>query len=143
MSNYGKLLLTTGLLSLCSVLPVTAQVGNGVAFTTPFPFYVGQAKMPAGSYTLIEPENFGSHVITVRSDDGRVAASTQVIGTRSLQPERRTVVVFEKYGETLYLDKVLLDGDTSGAMVLPTKAEKVAEENARLTEERSITAHGL
>jgi hypothetical protein len=143
MSNHGKLLLTAGLLSLCSVLPVTAQVGNGVAFTTPFPFYVGQAKMPAGSYTLTEPENFGSHVITVRSDDGRVAASTQVIGTRSLQPERRTVVVFEKYGETLYLDKVLLDGDTSGAMVLPTKAEKVAEENARLTEERSITAHGL
>jgi hypothetical protein len=52
-------------------------------------------------------------------------------------------VVFEKYGETLYLDKVLLDGDTSGVMVLSTKAEKAAEENARLTEERSITARGL
>jgi hypothetical protein len=143
MSNYGKLLLTTGLLSLCSVLPVTAQVGNGVAFTTPFPFYVGQAKMPAGSYTLTEPENFSSHVITVRNSDAHVAASTLVIGTRSLEPERHTMVVFEKYGENLYLDKVLLDGDTSGAMVLPTKAEKAAEQNARVAEQRSITANGL
>jgi hypothetical protein len=36
MSNYGKVLL--GLLSLSSVLPLTAQVGNGVEFKTPFPF---------------------------------------------------------------------------------------------------------
>jgi hypothetical protein len=143
MRNYGKLLFTAGLLSLCSVLPVTAQVGNGVEFTTPFPFYVGQAKMPAGSYTLTQPENFDSHIIIVRNSDGRIAASTQVMGTRSLQPERHTMVVFERYGETLYLDKVLLSGDTSGAMVLPTKAEKTAEENARVTEQRTVTASGL
>jgi hypothetical protein len=143
MSNYGKLFLTMGLLSLGSVLPVTAQVANGVEFTTPFPFYVGHAKMPAGSYTLTEPEAFNFQVITVRSNDGHAAASTQVIGTQSLQPERQTAVVFDKYGDNLYLDKVLVAGDASGSMVLPTKAEKTAEEHASVTEQRSITARGL
>jgi hypothetical protein len=30
-----------GLLSILSVLPSNAQVGNGVEFKAPFPFYVG------------------------------------------------------------------------------------------------------
>src|ERR1700689_2291054 len=41
MNNLGKLITKIGLISLLSVLPLTAQVGNGVKFTAPFPFYVG------------------------------------------------------------------------------------------------------
>jgi hypothetical protein len=142
MSNYGKVLLSMGLLSLLSVSPLTAQFGNGMKFTTPFPFYVGQTKMPPGSYTLTEPEDLDFHMIIVRSTDDLHAASTWVIGMQSSQPPRRSVVVFEKYGDTLYLDKVLIDGDTSGVLVAPTKAEKKAEENASVAEQRSIVASG-
>lgn len=140
MSNYGKVLL--GLLSLSSVLPLTAQVGNGVEFKTPFPFYVGQTKMPAGSYTITEPHGLDLNVIIVRSDDSLHTAATGVMGTQSLQPQRHTLVIFEKYGDILYLNRVSLEGDTSGVIVLPTKAEKRAEESASVVEERSITARG-
>jgi hypothetical protein len=143
MSNYGKVLLSMGLLSLGSVFPLTARVGNGVKFKTPFPFYVGHAKMPTGSYVITEPEDLSSTLIFVRSADGLSSAAIFVIGTQSSQPQRQTVVVFEKYGETLYLDKVLIDGDTSGVMALPTKAEKRAEGNASVTEQISVTASGL
>jgi hypothetical protein len=142
MSNYGKVLLSMGLLSLLSASPLTAQIGNGVKFNTRFPFYVGNTKMPAGSYTLTEPDDIDSHVILVRSTEGLDTALTQIIGTESSQPPSRSVVVFEKYGDTLYLDKVLIDGNTSGVMVLPTKAEKRAEESASIAEQRSITASG-
>lgn len=142
MSNYGKVLLSMGLLSLLSVSPLTAQIGNGVKFNTSFPFSVGHAKMPAGSYTLTEPQYPDPQVILVRSAEGQHAAFSNVIGMQLSQPQSRSVIVFEKYGDTLYLDKVLIGGDTSGIMVLPTKAEKKAEEQAGVAEQRSITASG-
>lgn len=142
MTNNEKVFLSMGLLSLISVMPLKAQVGNGIQFNTPFPFYVGHAKMPAGSYTLTEPDDLDRQAIMVRSNDGRFGAAALVIGTQSSQPQRQTMVVFDKYGDTLFLDKVLLSGDTSGVMVLPTKAEKRAEESASVPEQRSIAASG-
>jgi hypothetical protein len=100
-------------------------------------------KMPAGSYVITEPEDLRSKLTFVWSTDGLCSTAIFVIGTQSPQPQRQTVVVFEKYGETIYLDKVLIDGDTSGVMALPTKAEKRAEGNASVTEQISITAGGL
>jgi hypothetical protein len=45
-----------GLLSLLSVLPLAAQIDNGVNFTTSFPFYAGNARMPAGSYKITQSD---------------------------------------------------------------------------------------
>jgi hypothetical protein len=142
MSKYDKVLLNVGLLSLLSVLPLTAQVGNGVEFKTSFPFYVGQTEMPAGSYSLVEPDDLDFHVIIVRSNDGLHTASTGVMATESIEPQTKSRVIFEKYGDTLYLDKVAVEGDMSGAAVIPTKVEKKAEEHAAVAEQLSITASG-
>jgi hypothetical protein len=141
MSSYRRLIVM-GVLSILSVVPLTAQVGNGVEFKAPFPFYVGNTKMPAGSYMLTEPSDLDFHVIVVRSSDGRIRAATGVEGTQSLQAQRQTAVIFEEFGNNLYLDRVLLEGDTSGVMVLPTKTEKIAEESASVVEQRSISASG-
>jgi hypothetical protein len=142
MNNCRKVLMSMGLLPLVSVLPLAAQVGYSVEFKAPSPFYVGQTKMPAGSYTLTEPADLDYHVIIVRSNDGLITARTGVMGTQYLQPQRQTAVVFEKFGDILYLDEVSIEGDTSGVMALPTKAEKRAEENASVVEQRTITASG-
>jgi hypothetical protein len=142
MNSYRKALIKMGLLSILSVLPLTAQVGNGVEFKAPFPFYVGDTKMPAGSYMLTEPSDLDFHVIIVRSTDGSLRAATGVTGTQSLQAQRETAVIFEEYGDNLYLDSVLLEGNTSGVAVLPTKAEKRAEESASVVGQRSISASG-
>jgi hypothetical protein len=49
MTTLGKFVVRVGLLSLLSVLPLAAQVDDGVGFTTAFPFYAGSTKLPAGS----------------------------------------------------------------------------------------------
>jgi hypothetical protein len=141
MNSYRRLIMM-GVLSILSVVPLTAQVGTGVEFKAPFPFYVGNTKMPAGSYILTEPSDLDFHVIVVRSSDGRIRAATGVEGTQSLQAQRQTAVIFEEFGNNLYLDRVLLEGDTSGVMVLPTKTEKIAEESASVVQQRSISASG-
>ena len=53
MNNIGKVLLKMGLLSLLSVMPLAAQIDNGVAFTASFPFYAGDVKLPAGDYKVV------------------------------------------------------------------------------------------
>jgi hypothetical protein len=70
------------------------------------------------------------------------SGSTGVTGTQSLQAQRQTAVIFEEYGDNLYFDRGLLEGDTSGVAVLPTKAEKRAEESASVVGQRSISASG-
>jgi hypothetical protein len=62
MKSLYKAALMTGLTSLSIGTPAIAQIANGVDFTTTFPFYAGNAKMPAGAYTITQPpDEDGSH----------------------------------------------------------------------------------
>jgi hypothetical protein len=42
MNNVGTVLIKMGLLSLLSVMPLAAQIDNGVDFTASFPFFCGR-----------------------------------------------------------------------------------------------------
>jgi hypothetical protein len=141
MSSLGKLIIRVGFIAIFSTMPLAAQVLYGVKFTTPFPFYAGDTKMPSGSYLLTQPE-VNKAIAMIQSADGSHAAFIGVEPTLSLDPPRQSKVTFEKYGDTLYLNRVLLDGDPSGIVVEATKAEKKAKETASAVEERSITAAG-
>jgi hypothetical protein len=68
MTKLGKLVVRIGLLSLLSALPLAAQVGDGVDFTTAFAFYAGGTKLPAGSPSPIRMLIYcGSRAPMVRS----------------------------------------------------------------------------
>ncbi len=142
MSSLGKLVTRIGLIALCSAMPLAAQVTYGLRFTTPFPFNVGNTRMPIGSYVLTQPEDLNNAVAVVRSTDGLHNASIDVDQTQSLIPPLQSKIVFEKYGDTLYFNRVLLEGDSYGIVATSTKAEKKAEQVASNAEERSVTAAG-
>src|ERR1700679_3002069 len=142
MSSLGKLVTRVGIIALFSAIPLAAQITNSVKFTTPFTFYVGDTRMPGGSYVLIQPEELNNAIVLVKSADGRRSASIDVTPTQSLEPPRQSRIIFEKYGDTLYFNRVLLDGDTYGIVADSTKAEKKAEQMASVVEERSITVAG-
>jgi len=56
MKSLYKAALMTGLTLLSFGMPALAQIANGVDFTTSFPFYAGNAKMPTGAYTIAQPQ---------------------------------------------------------------------------------------
>jgi hypothetical protein len=143
MSSLSKLVTRAGLIALLSTMPLAAQVAYGVKFTTPFPFYVGNAQMPSGSYLLTQPDDFNKSIAVIQSTDGLHSAFIGVTLTQSPDPPRQSKITFERYGNTLYFDRVLLQGDTYGIAADSTKAERKAEETATVVEERSITASGL
>jgi hypothetical protein len=142
MSSLGKLVTRVGIIAPFSAIPLAAQITNSVKFTTPFTFYVGDTRMPGGSYVLTQPEDLNNAIVVVKSADGRRSAFIGVTPTQSLEPPRQSRIIFEKYGDTLYFNRVLLDGDTYGIVADSTKAEKKAEQMASVVEERSITVAG-
>jgi hypothetical protein len=143
MSRLGKVVVSMGLLSLFSIMPLAAQITDSVRFTAPFSFYVGNVKMPPGSYTLSQPMDLNLSMLLVRGIDSPNSVAIGIIPTQSIQSPRQSLVIFEQYGNTLYLDRVMVEADPYGVKAIPTKNEKKAQETASLAEERSVPASGL
>jgi hypothetical protein len=122
MKNVSRLVVRLGLLSLLSVMPLAAQIDNGVDFTTTFPFYAGNAKMPAGSYKITQSD-IDASILRIQSDNGLHSAFVDIIPTQSAQPHPHSDVTFNKYGDTEYLNRIWLEGQEYGMRVYPTKAE--------------------
>jgi hypothetical protein len=113
MHKFGKIVVTMGMLSLLSVMPLAAQVDNSVVFTAPFPFYAGNVKLPAGSYIITEPIA-NAKIVLIRNIARTKGEFINFIPTSSLDPQKETDVTFHKYGDTGYLQtlsvKVRLTG---------------------------------
>ena len=128
MKNVGRLVVRLGLLSLLSVMPLAAQIDNGVDFTTTFPFYAGNAKMPAGSYKITQSD-IDASILRIQSDNGLHSAFVDIIPTQSAQPHSHSDVTFNKYGDVEYLNRIWVEGQEYGMKVDPTKAEMNASAN--------------
>jgi len=122
-----------GLLSLLSVMPLAAQIADGLDFTTSFPFYAGNAKMPAGSYKITQSD-MDESILQIQSKDGVHSALVEFIPTHSAQPHPHSDVTFHKYGDTEYLNRIWVEGQEYGMKVDPTKAETKAAANANVVE---------
>ena len=133
MKNVSKLVVRMGLLSLLSVMPLAAQIDNGVNFTTSFPFYAGNAKMPAGSYKITQSD-MDESILQIQSKDGVHSALVEFIPTHSAQPHPHSDVTFHKYGDTEYLNRIWVEGQEYGMKVDPTKAETKAAANVNVVE---------
>jgi hypothetical protein len=142
MSNLGKLVTRIGLLSLFSVMPLAAQMDTTLKFTAPFPFYVGNTRMPSGSYIITQPTDSDLGVVFFSSIDRSKHAAIVVIPTQSTEAPKQSKVIFEKYGDNLYFNRVLVDGSVTGVLAEPTKTEKKAEQHASVAEQYSVTVAG-
>src|ERR1700740_2481830 len=99
MHKFGKIVMTMGMLSLLSVIPLAAQVANSVVtrvvFTAPFPFYADTVKLPAGSYIITEP-NENANVVLIRNSSGTKGEFINLIPTSPLHPQREKNLIFKK-----------------------------------------------
>jgi hypothetical protein len=129
MNNFGKVLIKMGLLSLLSVMPLAAQIDNGVDFTAPSPFYAGNVKLPAGNYKVARLDE-NTDILQVENRDNLHSILVDFTPTESALPHRNTAVTFEKFGDTNYLDRVWIEGEEYGISVDPGRVETAAEANA-------------
>jgi hypothetical protein len=140
MNNFGKLVVKMGLLSLLSVMPLAAQIDNGVAFTAPFPFYAGNVELPAGSYKLTQL-NINAQALLLRNSAGTDGVFLYFTPTRSVDPYRESDVRFDKIGDTGYLRALSVAGETDGIEFGRSKAEKKAAATATIAENTTVVEH--
>jgi hypothetical protein len=138
MNTLKKLIGLMGLLSVLSAIPAMAQISNRVTFDAPFAFYAGNAKMPAGSYTLSQPDP-DDNVLLIEDASGSHSVFVEYEVTSSGTPHAQTDVSFNKYGEADFLSLIWIQGKNSGMQILPLKAERNAAK-AAAAERHSLSA---
>lgn len=128
MNNIGKFLIKMGLLSILSVIPLAAQMGNGVNFTASSPFYAGDVKLPAGNYKVIRPDQTAD-ILQIENRKTLHSMFVDFIPTDAVLPHRETAVTFDKYGDAAYLDRVWIEGEEYGTSIHSGRVETEAEAN--------------
>jgi hypothetical protein len=137
MNTLKKLIMPLGLLSaLCAV--TMAQIANSVKFDAPSTFYAGNAKMPAGSYTVTQPDA-DSNLLLIESDNGSHSAFVEYEVASSKTPHAQSDVTFNKYGNVEFLSAIWVDGRKSEMQILKSKVEQNAAKDAA-AEKHSLSA---
>jgi hypothetical protein len=130
MTKLLKVAAATAALTLGSALPALAQMDNAMGFKTSFPFYAGNAKMPAGFYKITQTD-IDANDLQIQSADGKYSAFVDFIPMHAEAPHAHSDVTFHKYGDVEYLNRIWVVGQRYGMKVEPTKAElKVASTTA-------------
>ena len=129
MNTAKKLTVLMGLLSVLCAIPAMAQINTRVKFDAPAAFYAGDAKLPAGSYTVSVP-NEEDNFLLIQSTDGSHSVIVEYEITSSETPHTQSDVTFIKYGETEFLSQVWIEGEESGRQLVPSKTEQDAAKAA-------------
>ena len=120
----GALLLTFAMLA-------RAQITNEITFETAFPFYAGNAKMPAGSYR-VTPVQESTRLLRIEDATGSHSAYLEFVPTHADSPHPQTDITFTNYGQVDFLNQLWIQGQTYGMQMLPGKAEEIAAKNGTL-----------
>jgi len=123
-------------LVLCAI-PSMAQIANRVTFDAPSAFYAGNAKIPAHSYRMTQPEPNGN-LLLIEDASGSHWAFVECVIAHSETPHAQSDVTFNKYGN-LFLSAIWVEGRKSEMQILPSKVEQNAAK-AAAAEKHSLSA---
>ena len=138
MNSVSKFVVKMGLLSLVSVMPLAAQVDNGVDFTTSFPFYAGDTKLPAGHYKVTQPNLNDDLLLVENINGGAHSVFVEFVPTQSARPHPKSDITFQKYGNTDYLNRVWIEGQNYGVKIAPSKVESEAAADANAMQPSTV-----
>ena len=138
MNALKKLIVGMGLLSVLCAIPAMAQIANSVTFDAPSAFYAGNAKMPAGSYRVTQPDA-DNNLLLLESASGSHSVFVEYEVVSSNTPHTQSDVTFNKYGKADFLSLIWVQGENSGMQILPSKAERNAAK-AAAAESHSLSA---
>jgi hypothetical protein len=137
MKTFQKLTVLMSMLCLLSAIPAMAQIDNRLTFQAPFTFYAGNAKLPAGSYTVTQPDD-NAELLLIESADGSYSVFVEYVADGSDTAPSKTEVTFNKYAHADFLSRISVGGQNS-MQILASKAERNAAK-AAAAEKHSLSA---
>jgi hypothetical protein len=129
-------LATVGLLYLIGPTPVAAQ-SSQMTVSIPFEFYVGDQKLPAGDYKIMQQPGTGTSVLWIL---GQHVSHSAIFTTPTTNrhPNRNTSIVFNKYAGDMFLSEAHWRGADIGRKLPMSTIELDLARN--ITPERVVTA---
>ena len=128
-----------GILVLAGVQNASAQIADTVEFTTSFPFTVGYATVPAGSYT-VRPDNDNPGILELTG--AHTAVLFQAQDAQARETPSKTEVVFKRYGSGYVLKDIWVEGSTIGAEATPAEGERHIAKSDSKGEQRVAARKG-
>ena len=122
---------------LAGVRNASAQIVYPVEFTTSFPFTVGNASVPAGSYT-IRPDDDNPKILELSGAHTAVLFETENAVAR--ETPSKTEVVFKRYGDGYVLKDIWLAGSNDGAETMAVEGERHAAKHGGPQHEERVAA---
>lgn len=138
MNTLKKLIVPMGLLSVLCAVPAMAQIANRLTFDAPSAFYAGNAKMPAGSYTVTQPDE-GTNLLLIEDVNGSHSVFVEYELAYSDTPHAQSDVTFNKYGSVDFLSAICVQGRNSEMQIVQSKAEQNAAK-AAAAEKHTLSA---
>ena len=128
MSKVLRLLLMASAAALVAVPPASAQIYDEFTFTTTFPFQVGRATLPAGSYT-IRPTDGNAAVLQIEGEHHSAVFFGENAGNMAVDPHH-SEVIFDKTGDHYTMLEIWNDSTHQGAQVIPSHKARHGEAKA-------------
>ncbi len=118
-----KLFLGTAVLAAACLFQTGAyaQLAGNITANIPFSFHVGDQAMPAGNYTMKE---LADRDMEVRNDQTDKVVLELGAVTETVDPSKDTELIFNRYGNSEFLRKIKVEGETEGIEFLPSKTEQ-------------------
>ena len=138
MNTFKNCILYLGLLSVLGAIPTVAQIAHSVTFDAPSEFYAGNARMPAGSYRITQP-NADSNLLLIETADGSHSAFVEYEVASTNTTHAQSDVTFNKYGNVDFLSAIWVEGRKSEMQILQSKFEQNTAK-AAAAEKHSLSA---
>jgi hypothetical protein len=120
--------------------PARAQLVGSMEADIPFQFHAGDTKLPAGKYVIRMMDDSDLTIMEISRADGSVAALFQVHSAEANSTPRKSELIFNKYGNRYFLDKLFDEGEPSGSQVVESNYEKRVSK-ANVEAQEHVPAH--
>ena len=123
-------ILTLGMIVLLGASDVQAQIPDVTRINVPFAFTVGDQLLPHGDYLIHRMSPHAPNVVRIMSKNGELEASIHVtMPVYENQHPGPGRLVFNKYGNDLFLSQLWLTGLTTGREFRVSNAEREVAAN--------------
>jgi hypothetical protein len=129
--------LAGGILLAAGIQDASAQIDYPVEFTTTFPFTVGQATVPAGTYTI---KSVDDDPALLELSGERVGLFFQTNNASANGKASKTEVVFKRYGKAYILKAIWLDGADTGYESVAAEGERRVDKSQGPEAEERVAA---
>ena len=99
---------------------LNAQITNSIRAHVSHSFIIGDKTLPPGDYTFRIPSNSDLGVMTARNGQGDVVAQFNVRQSLDSRRPRHSELVFRRYGNTEFLNKIYEGGTRNGVALTET-----------------------